>query len=190
MSLLLPSIITLFFSPTISLYSVGKNLISLICRHPFSRDSSVNQDEQEIDFTVSPQQRRKTKWMPLWGDTVPFLSWNEFQKHLAWGMENWFKTNFKLLGVLTVHVKVFQHEYVGRTWTRRFPVVLRPPANLIVLVVLCLKPVNEGFEILHEWLGTHFGLAGDHGHSLGPGLTEAQLHHITANNTGWKQESQ
>ena len=64
----------------------------------------------------------------------------------------------------------------------RFPVVLGPPANIVVLVVLFLQPLNERLEILHERLGSHLGLAGDHGHSLGPGLTEAQLHHITANN--------
>lgn len=64
-----------------------------------------------------------------------------------------------------------------------FPVVLGPPANILVLVVLCVQPFNERFEILHERLGTHFWLAGDHAHRLGPGLAEAQLHHITAGTT-------
>ncbi len=64
--------------------------------------------------------------------------------------------------------------------TRRSPVVLRPPENFLILLVLFLQPINERLEIIHEWFSTHFGLAGDHGHGLRPGLTEAQLHHVAA----------
>lgn len=77
------------------------------------------------------------------------------------------------------------HECIGHTGAWRLPVVLGPPANLLVLVVLLLQPINERSEVLHERLGSHFGLARDHGHSLWPGLAEAKLHHITADdNTG------
>lgn len=64
--------------------------------------------------------------------------------------------------------------------TRWFPVVVGPPSNIVVLVVFLLQPLNERLEILHERLGAHPGLAGDHGHRLGPRLTEAELHHVAA----------
>lgn len=86
---------------------------------------------------------------------------------------------------LLVFHYMWMHENVGLTfYLYRFPVVIRPPANLIVLVVLLLQPFNERLKILHERLCAHFGLAGYHGQRLGPRLAKAQLHHITANSTG------
>lgn len=68
--------------------------------------------------------------------------------------------------------------------TQRLPVVIGPPADVAVLIVLSLQPFNERFEILHEWLGAHRGLACDHGHGLGPGLAETQLHHVSVGTSG------
>lgn len=69
---------------------------------------------------------------------------------------------------------------VGRV---RFPVILGPPTNIIVLVVLGLQPVNERFKIVHEGLGAHFGLTGDQGHGFGPRLAVTKRHQIAANSS-------
>lgn len=45
--------------PCSPLHSAAKNLINLICTHPFSRISSVKQEEQEIDFTINRSRRHK-----------------------------------------------------------------------------------------------------------------------------------
>lgn len=136
-------------------------------------------------FHRKPRQRRKTKWTPLCEDIERIFFFWEFKK--IWlgdwksylTQREWAFRRELLFMFLWKYQSMCLHERVGRTW--RFPVVLWPPANIVVLVVLFLQPFNERFEILHERLGTHLGLTGDHGHSLGPGLTEAQLHHITAN---------
>lgn len=165
----------LIFPPAIfSFHSFAKTPINLICIHPFSGISSVKQEEQQIDFTIRRSGGEKQneclceKLMHIFspGRRTFGLEIGKFIEH---------KSPVNRL------VYMFLCECAGLTW--RFPVVLRPPANIVVFVVLLLEPLNERLEILHEWLGAHFGLTGNHGHGLRPGFTEAQLHHVPVDNT-------
>lgn len=181
------------------LLSLARNLINLICTHPFSRISSVKQDEQEIDSTAS-RSRRKTKLMCLLEDvkTLCLLSLGWSSKNIWLGAWKTYFTQIAACPYAQAFIHVSEDWSVdadswmfGHTGAWRLPVVLGPPANLFVVVVLLLQPINKRFEVLHEWLGSHFGLARDHSHSLWPGLAEAQLHHITADvNTGQRGGSE
>lgn len=138
--------------------SPAKRLINLICKSPF-RD-------------LISQNREKRRLIPLWV--------------AAGGRQTRCSCMTTLSICLFIWAKMFwlwnrktMHQCFGLTIIGRSPVVLRPPKNVIVLSVLLLQPLNERVKIVHQWLGTHFGLAGDHGHSLWPGLTGTQFHYVT-----------
>lgn len=92
-------------------------------------------------------------------------------QHLALKQKILPDASFQRSDLLQMIISQHIYEGFGLTITRRPPVVLRPPKNIIVVLVLLLQPINKRLKVLHQWLGTHFWLASDHGHSLWPGLT-------------------
>ena len=58
--------------------------------HPFSRISSVKQEEWGDWFHSKLQQWRKTRWIPLCADFVPFPSGKEFNNIWLWQWKIYF----------------------------------------------------------------------------------------------------
>lgn len=104
----------------------------------------------------------------------PYIFTAGSHQHTRW--------HYSVRGTLTEHCRflksVWTPEGIDHTW--RSPVVLGPPADLVVLPVLLLQPCDERLEVLHERLGAHLGLTRDHGHGFRPRLTVTEPHHIPA----------
>ena len=92
------------FSPSFA------NISVIYCVHPFSKTSSVKQEEWNIDFTI-----RKTRWMSLREESELFLAWKEFNNSWLW---QW-KTYLAQISCKYINVPAAASKYVNKWihWT-------------------------------------------------------------------------